>query len=139
MSGFVKKSPRANLFMKRFLTSLCIALYVFVLSLPVFAADSPASLLQSGLTQTNASVGYDAKLGLTTIIGKLISLVLGVVGIVFVILAVYAGILYMTAAGDDSKVKKAKGMLIQAVIGIIIIVGAYAIANFVITQLKSVT
>ena len=41
----------------------------------------------------------------------------------------------MTAAGDESKVKKAKSMLVTSVIGIIIIMSAYALSQFVIGQL----
>jgi hypothetical protein len=76
---------------------------------------------------------------LPTLIGGLINAVLGVVGIVFVVLVVYAGVLYMTAQGEAGKVEKAKTMLTQAVIGIVIIVLAYAISNFVISTLIQAT
>ncbi len=41
----------------------------------------------------------------------------------------------MTAAGDEGKVKKAKSMLVTSVIGIIIVMAAYALTFFVIDQL----
>ncbi|MCX6714246.1 MAG: hypothetical protein NTX72_00330 [Candidatus Uhrbacteria bacterium] len=69
--------------------------------------------------------------------GRGLAVLLGLIGIIFVVYIIWAGIMYMTAAGDDTKVKKAKAMITQSVIGIIIMVGAYAISNFVITQLTN--
>jgi hypothetical protein len=43
----------------------------------------------------------------------------------------------MTAGGDPGKVDKAKQSITRAIIGIIIIVGAYALTSFVIEQLKN--
>jgi hypothetical protein len=45
---------------------------------------------------------------------------------------IYAGILWMTAQGNDQKVEKAKQMITEAIVGLIIVVAAYAIAYFVI-------
>lgn len=55
-------------------------------------------------------------------------------GIIFFLLIVYSGFLWMTASGNDSKVEKAKGNLIAAVTGLVIIVSAYAITNFIFGQ-----
>lgn len=79
------------------------------------------------------------KTDLPTMIGNIINVLLGTLGIVFVGLVIYAGILYMTASGDNDKVKKAKTLLTQAVIGMIIIVAAYSISAFVIGQLVGIT
>ena len=76
---------------------------------------------------------------LPTMIGNIINVLLGTLGIVFVILVIYAGVLYMTASGDNDKVKKAKTLLTQAVIGMIIIIAAYSISAFVIGQLVGIT
>jgi hypothetical protein len=44
---------------------------------------------------------------------------------------IYAGILWMTAQGNDQQVTKAKTLMINSVIGIIIVFAAYAITAFV--------
>lgn len=49
-----------------------------------------------------------------------------------VAILMYAGVLYVTAAGDESKTEKAKKMFGQAVIGILIALAAYGIVNTVI-------
>lgn len=91
------------------------------------------------LTAIGTAAGQNTGAGsdLPKLIGSIISVLLGVLGIIFVILIIYAGINYMTASGDADKVKKSKTMLIQAVIGIIIIVAAYSIAQFVIQQITA--
>ena len=70
-------------------------------------------------------------------IGRLIQTFLGVLGIVFLLLIIYAGFQWMTAAGDEKKVASAKGILMSAIVGLVIILAAYAISSFVITQLTS--
>lgn len=76
------------------------------------------------------------KTELPVLIANIIKIVLGLVGIVLVILIIWAGILWMTAGGEEKNVTKAKGMLSNAIIGLVIIVLAYTIAQFVTTQLN---
>jgi hypothetical protein len=47
----------------------------------------------------------------------------------------YAGYNWMTAAGDEQKVEKAKDTITRAIIGIIITVSAYAITYFIFKYL----
>ncbi|MFA6018168.1 MAG: pilin [Patescibacteria group bacterium] len=68
---------------------------------------------------------------LSQLVGDIISAVFGVLGVVFFVLTVYAGVLWMTAAGDPKKVTKAKDILTQSLIGLIICVLSYGIAYFV--------
>ena len=77
--------------------------------------------------------------GLTDIIGKLINIFLGFLGVIFLVLMLYAGFLWMTAQGEETKVKRAKDMITQAIIGLIIVVAAFAISNFVLASLLNAT
>lgn len=92
-----------------------------------------------GLGVAGEQAGYTTNLELTSIVANIINAVLGLTGIVFVILVVYAGFLYLTAAGSEENVKKAKKLLTNSVIGIILIVAAYAIAKYVFAALTTVT
>jgi len=67
-------------------------------------------------------------------IGKYISVFLSILGIIFIILVIYAGYNWMTAMGDSGKADKAKDTLWRAVIGLIIIVGTYAIWEFILIR-----
>src|SRR3989338_8955891 len=76
---------------------------------------------------------------LPTIVGSIINISLTLIGMIFVILLVYSGFIWMTAAGNEEKVSKAKDTIRRSIIGIIIIVASYAIADFVITNLTGIT
>lgn len=76
---------------------------------------------------------------LIQIVGDVIEVALGLLGVIFLILAVYAGFLWMTASGNEEKVQKAIGVLRTAIIGLVITLAAYAISVFVVDQLTSAT
>lgn len=73
------------------------------------------------------------------LVGNYISAALGLLGVILVVIVIYAGFLWMTAQGNDEKVKQAKKMLSNAVIGMILIFAAYAITTFVVSALKTAT
>ncbi len=47
------------------------------------------------------------------------------------ILVIYAGILWMTARGNEQQVERAKTLLVQSIIGLVIVFSAYAITRFI--------
>ncbi len=116
---------------KYFFPLLCIALFIGALSLsqPVFADSfgTDATAKAAGLSQKyNRSV--------PDLIGTLIGAALSMIGVIFFILMVYGGFLWMTARGEDSVVNKAKETIIAAIIGLIVVLGSYAITNFIFTS-----
>lgn len=114
-----------------FYFALCLMLVPFA-TVTAGALDGAAT----NLGNVNKSGNAGATVPLPSLIGGLISVLLGSLGIVFVIFIVQAGIMYMTAAGDPAKVDKAKKTIMQAVIGLIILVAAYSISSFVISQIQ---
>lgn len=50
-------------------------------------------------------------------------------GVIAVLMIMYAGFLYVTAAGDPGQIKKAHDALLYAVIGAAILLGAFAIST----------
>jgi len=70
-------------------------------------------------------------------VAKIINTVLSMLGVLFLILMLYGGYLWMTAAGKEERVTKAKNLIIAAIIGVIIVVSAYAISYFVIDKITS--
>ncbi|MFH0814960.1 MAG: pilin [Candidatus Falkowbacteria bacterium] len=71
-------------------------------------------------------------------IGKIIGVVLGLLGVILIVLIIYAGFLWMTAGGEQKQVDKAKDYIKNAVMGLVIILLAYAITDFVIDKLTLV-
>lgn len=81
-----------------------------------------------GSAFTQSATNPDA---LPSRVGELIGLVLAWVGVIFFALVIYGGLQWMTAQGNDAKVGKAKEIIINATIGLVIVLSAYAITMFV--------
>jgi len=72
-------------------------------------------------------------------VGRIINVALSLLGAILVILILYGGFKWMTAGGDPSKVEKAVAVLRNAVIGIVIVLAAFAISSFVLNGLLKAT
>ncbi len=115
----------------------------FLLALVVGAgllAAAPAWAQQAGTDITGIrafteAAGFTSQPPLPVIIGRLIRTVIGFLGIVVVGIVIYGGFLYMTAGGDLERVKTAKRLLRNAVIGLVLILSSFAIASFIISRL----
>jgi hypothetical protein len=75
-----------------------------------------------------AQPGVNAAKGVQEIVG-FTNLVVSIVGPLAILVLIAGGIMYMTAAGDESKMGKAKKLIFGALLGIIIIYGAFAIVS----------
>ena len=99
---------------------------------------NPTTLLeQTGLG--NGTGAAQAGAALPILIGRIIRTLLGLLGIIFLVLMVYAGFLWMTARGESDPVDKAKDIIRQAIIGLIIVFLAYALTGFIINAVVSAT
>ena len=58
-----------------------------------------------------------------------------VAGIIFVILLLVGGIQYLTASGNEESSKKARAILMDAIIGLVIVLAAWAVGGWIIEQL----
>ena len=85
--------------------------------------------------------GYDINVKNTpeSIIAVIIQTALSFLGVVFLILAIYGGYLWMTARGNEEQTTKAKNTITAAIIGIVIVLSAYAISYLVISKLGAGT
>ncbi|MFH0988366.1 MAG: hypothetical protein V1763_03260 [Parcubacteria group bacterium] len=120
--------------LKTVLLVCCLAVLLFGYVLPIHAAvnlSGPLNSAGQGLYGGTAP-GADA---LPKQIGGYIKVLLGIVGVMLVIIIIYAGFLWMTAGGDPDRAKKGREWIINAVIGMLIILSAYAITNFVVSRL----
>lgn len=103
----------------------------FSLALVALVVAVPDASAQFGLDTAAGGAGLKNP-GIPALIGRVLKALLGFVGTLFLILMVYAGFLWMTARGDSKKVDQAKQMITGAIIGVVIIAGAYAMTDFVI-------
>lgn len=73
-----------------------------------------------------------------TIVSMVIQAVLSLLGVLFIILMIYGGALWMLAGGNDQKIDKAKNILKRATIGLLIVLFAYAISVLLVSIFVSV-
>lgn len=79
--------------------------------------------------------GFNTTATFQTIISKVITMALGLMGVIFLILAIYAGYSWMMAGGNEETVAKATKTLTNAVLGLIIVLAAYALSRFIVATL----
>ena len=94
----------------------------------------------SGLSTTGNSAGYNLGTpGPEIIISQVIQIILSLLGVIFLAFMIYAGVTWVMAEGDDKKVQKAKDMISESIIGLIIVAAAYAISYFLISYFSANT
>ncbi len=129
--GSVKSTSRSR---TAVIFAVVIAVF-FCVSLFAIPSAVFAQTVDPGLNQVGAASGLETDADLPTIIGRIINIFLGFMGIVLLLIVIYAGYLWMTAGGDADQVEKAKKWIRNGIIGLIIIVSSYAITAFVISML----
>jgi hypothetical protein len=98
-------------------------------------APAMASAQLPGGNWARGTTNYQAS-GLPTgtiygIIGATLSWLLAILGFIAVIGFVISGILYLTAAGDESQIEKAKNAMTYSIIGVIVALMGYVIVQAV--------
>ncbi len=127
-----------NLFIKKFIGFLAL----FFILAPVFIS-TPLALAQgsydfnkdSGLDQSADTGGFTTGSDAATvdsIVGRIIAVVLSMLGVVFMGFVIYGGIVWMTADGNEEKVKTANKIVMNSLFGLIIILSAYVLSSFLI-------
>lgn len=94
-------------------------------------AAAPALADNYGLDDAAPDAIQNVGPNVPVLIGSVLGKVLGFTGTIFFVLVVYAGILWMTAAGNEEQTTKAKKILGAAIIGLVIVLSAYAITTFI--------
>ena len=113
---------------------------VFTFSLPVFAAINSNTFFAgtNGANNTASALGLGNADLITTVL-NIIRIVMGFLGLLAVILIIYAGFLWMTAAGEADRIERAKKVLIGALIGLLLVIFSFAIVTFVLNTLTTAT
>ncbi len=111
-----------------------ISSFLFLFPGLVFAQAEEKTGLQAAfpLAKEIADDTYKTEQSLNTVLSDVVGIILSVIGGIFIIFIIYAGYIWMTAHGNEQKSSKAKEIIIQSIIGLIVIIAAYAISYFVI-------
>lgn len=120
--------------MKQYYSYLLVTLFLTI----------PTSIYaQNNLNQADEllnGVGSRAGAGdveLAGAVGSAISIILSLVGLIFLVLMVYAGVLWLTARGEESQVDKSRKIIASTIIGLILTISAYSITFLVTSRLGS--
>ncbi|MFH0829416.1 MAG: pilin [Candidatus Kerfeldbacteria bacterium] len=108
-------------------------LIVLLLLTPLTAGATPFTVVDYG-----GSVGLGTA-DLKTTAVNIISWLLGIVSLVAVVMIIIGGLLWLTSAGNEERIEKAKKTISSAVIGLILVILAWAIVIFVAGTTKNVT
>lgn len=119
------------------LLGLFLCVFLAVPSSPALAAcaDDSRDPLGVGCGEESGLGNLDVRIT----VARIIQVALSLLGIIALVLILYSGYMWMTSAGNGEKVETAKKTLYGAVIGLAIIMSAYAIASFVIRELYNAT
>lgn len=127
-----------------FLMFFTVVSFSFLLPNFVQAQGATSTTSNSGVNNTSTTsnsgsgssvVSLPNPLGTASIpgiIGKVINAALGIVGSLALIMFIYGGITWMTAAGNEQNVTKGKNIIIWATLGLVVIFSSYAIVRFVL-------
>jgi Type IV secretion system pilin len=107
-------------------------------------SQANAAIPSGSLGQGELGLEYPASTGLSSTdvritVSRIIRVAMGLLGIIAVVIILIGGFTWMTAGGQAEKVEQAKQWIFAGIIGLAIILSAYAIASFVITQLYQAT
>ncbi len=114
---------------------LTSALVIFSLVLFILPTTTVRAEEDNPITKIENPLDLDQNFPVEDLAAKIISTFLGIVGIIALIMFVYGGLLWMTAAGNAQRVDKGKDLFIWSIIGLVVIFSSYAIASFVIDKL----
>lgn len=103
---------------------------------PIDASAQIGNGIQGGLQSTNTGNIPTTIEGQDGLIAKIVNVLLFIIGIISVIMIIIGGIRYATSNGDANSVTGAKNTILYAIVGLVVALFAYAIVNFVVSQIN---
>lgn len=102
---------------------------------------------QDPLDAVAGNAGYDVRAGgktgafdfISPVLSRIIQTAVSLLGVIFILLIIYGGYLWMSDQGNEEQVTKAKKIITAAVLGLIIVVSSYAISIFIVNAFAKKT
>ncbi len=119
---------------KKFVKQALIMLGLMVGAITILSVipTASAAIIGSGDLPSNLGEATGGESSLRAIIVKVINYFLGFLGLIAVIMIIYGGFTYVTAAGKQEAVDSAKKTILYAIVGIVIILLSFAIVNTIV-------
>ncbi len=107
--------------------------------LPSLVLAQLGDLSNLGLNEFSSNTNLGTNIALIETIVRIINILLGFLGVLVVVAIIYGGFKRMTSAGNEDQISSGNKIMGAGVVGLVIILAAYAITAFVINQLVEVT
>ena|SRR3989338_539607 len=125
--------------MKKIRLKITAATCLLVAALPLVSLAQDDDL-QGLLNQAGEGAGYNtdpelAQTGIASVAGSVARMFISIMGVLFMAYIIYGGFLWMTAAGNEERVSKARKIIRDGIIGVIVILSAAGIYVFVLNVL----
>lgn len=88
-------------------------------------------LIQIAVAKIDAQKNGITPVDANNVIVSVLNTVYFISGAAAVIIIIIAGILYTISDGDSAKISKAKNAILYAIVGLVIIMGAFVITGFI--------
>lgn len=120
--------------MKKYLPLMGIALMLLLVVTPALAQNLDNGYMAQ--FQGNAGIGDRT---LPEVIGQIVKVALSILGLVALVIFIIAGFQWMTSGGNKEKIQGAQKLMGAAILGLVIVIIAYAATYFIIGALTGVT
>lgn len=124
--------PVATLFLLTAIMTL--PYFVFAKNSTVSSSSNPVTMLENIASGNNGPYTSANEDSLPTILGNIINGALSLLGVIFIVLMIISGYNWMTASGNEQKIDEAKDTIKRAIIGLVIVLGSWAIWNFILVN-----
>jgi len=143
-SDFFIGTTIVNIICDNFMKKIIFYLIIVFFSFSLFTVHVEAKTVMEGFNETvkegllggkevnDSSLAQAGVISsLPEIIGGIVGAGLAFLGVLFLLLMVYGGFIWMLARGNEQEVEKAKNLIQAAIIGLMIVLSAYAITAFI--------
>lgn len=121
------------------------SLLLLILLLPT-ASMAQVDQSLDGLNTTANQAGFqteesfaESETNLMRLVGGIINTILSFTGVIFLVIMVAAGEMWLTAGGNSDQVDKARGLIFNAVIGLLIVFASFIATNFAVPYILTFT
>lgn len=124
---------------------IVLAMLAFVSSFVMISAVAGPVFAENELTkkgcelaeteEQKAALGCDQNAQVSSVAKNLINAVISILGIVSVIVLIFAGQRYISSNGDPGKATQARNMIIAAIVGLIVAIVAFSVVNFILSSI----
>ena len=129
----------ASQWFKRHQRRLVVSATLVLLVLFVAPALAQTGEANFGFTNFAGTTALGTNVPLVQTVARVINIALGFLGVLAIIIILYAGYIWMTSRGNEEKIGQAKRIMSAGAIGLAIIFAAYGIASFIVSQLSGAT